>query len=170
MGPRMKKTAPPARSLTGALRGLSWLACLAFLVMWPFSYGFYTSFGLDTDSVHEGSPVRTHYRLRWPGDGSFWVGAESAWLPASEPLDAFDLGGTFFQAPRPRRPRSSWNERGFWLFRGQHPKPSAPPPSATYAWSSWVGVPSGLPVLLVGLWPVGVWVRGRRARNSPQSR
>lgn len=101
----MTKTAPPARLLARFLRGLPWLPALAFLVMWPFSYGFYTSFGLDTDRVHEGSGLRTHHRLRWPGDGSFWLGAESFWLPASEPLEVFDLGGTFFQGKPPIQPR-----------------------------------------------------------------
>ncbi|MCY1074324.1 hypothetical protein [Archangium lansingense] len=166
----MKKTVPPARLLAEALRGLSWLACLAFLVMWPFSYGFYTSFGIDMDRVQEGSRVRSHHRLRWPGDGSFWMGGEAFWLPDSEPVDPFDLGGAFFQAPRRPKQRSAWNKVGFWLFRGEHPKPTVPVQAATYARSFWVGVPSWLPPLLLGFWPVRRWVRRRRLGNSPESR
>lgn len=165
----MTKTAPPARFLARVLRGLPWLPCLAFLVMWPFSYGFYTSFGLDTDRVQEGSGRRTHHRIRWPGDGSFWLGAESFWLPASEPVDAFDLGGAFFRAPRRPQPRSSWNRVGFWFIREENPKPAVPVPSAANAGAFWLGVPSWLPVLLLGFWPVRTWIRGRRVAKSTES-
>ncbi|HYO65975.1 MAG TPA: hypothetical protein VEU33_07830 [Archangium sp.] len=105
MTPSMKKTATSARFLSGLRRGVVWLPCLAFLGMWPFSYGFYTSLGLDTDRDQEGAVRRTHHRFRWPGDGSFWV-----------------------------------------------------------------GVPSWLPPLLLGLWPVRTRLRGRRVAKSPESR
>ncbi|WP_245682412.1 hypothetical protein [Archangium gephyra] len=166
----MKRTATSARVLTRLRQGAAWLPCLAFLVMWPFSSGFYTSFGLDTDRDEEGSVKRTHHRLRWPGDGSFWVGAESFWLPASEPVDAFDLGGTFFQAARRPRPRSSWNRVGFWFIHEESLAPPVPLTSTAHAGAFWVGVPSWLPPLLLGLWPLRPWLRGRRVAKSPESR
>lgn len=167
---QMKTTPPLMHSLAEALRGLSWLPCLAFLVMWPFSYRFYTSFGIDMDGVEEGAVVRTHHRLRWPGDGSFWLGAEAFWLSASEPVDAFDLGGAFFRAPRVPPPRSAWNRAGFWFIREEHPRPSVPARSSVNAGALWLGVPSWLPPLLLGLWPVLMWRRRRRLGNYPESR
>lgn len=169
MAPYMK-TVTSARFLAGLRRGAAWLPCLAFLVMWAFSYGFYTSFGLDTDREQEGAVRRTHHRIRWPGDGSFWLGAESFWMPASEPVDAFDLGGAFFRAPRRPQPRSSWNRVGFWFIRQEHPRPLMPVPSSVNAGAFWVGVPSWLPPLLLGFWPARVWLRGRRVAKSPESR
>lgn len=160
------KTASLARFLADVLRGLSWLLCLGFLVMWPFSYGFYTSIGIDTDRADDGPVIRTHHRFRWPGDGSFRVGAEAFWLPASEPLDAFDLGGVFFRAPRKPQPRSSWNRMGFWFVREESQNTTVPTQVATNAWSFWVGVPSWLPPLLTGVWPVRGWVRKRRLGES----
>jgi hypothetical protein len=162
----MKKRAPVVHFLAGLLHGLSWLVCLAFLVMWPFSYRFYTSFGIDTDQVDGGSVVRTFYRLRWPGDGSFWMGAEAFRPPASEPLDAFDLGGAFFRAPRKPEPRSSWNRRGFWFIREQRKDTTLQAQSGTHVWSFWMGVPSWLPPLLTGLLPVLPWIRKRRLAGS----
>ncbi len=157
MWPRMK-TAPPIRVLSGILRGLAWLLGLAFLVMWPFSYRFYTSFGVDMDRREPGAIRRTHHRIRWPGDGSFWMGAEAFWLPATTSSDAFDLGGAFFRAPRRPPPRSSWNQWGFWFIREERQVTPLPPLSTTYSGSFWVGVPSVLPPLLLGFfWLVRRW-------------
>jgi hypothetical protein len=142
---------------------LAWLLFLAFLGMWPFSYRFYTSFGIDMDQGEPGSIRRTHHRLRWPGDGSFWLGAESFWFPATTPFDAFDLGGAFFRAPRRPQPRSLWNRLGFWFIREERQVTPLPPQAATYAGAFWVGVPSVLPPLLLGFWPIRGWLRKRRA-------
>ncbi len=158
----MKRPAPFRPSAFDLLCGASLLASLAFLVMWPFGYRLYTSFGIDADRVDDAFVTQTHYRLRWPGDGSFMVGANEFRHPKSKPLERFDLGGAFFRAPRKPTPQSGWNRMGFWLIRKGHQDKAEP-------WSLWLGVPSWLPPLLTGLLPAWWWMRRRRnLRRHPE--
>lgn len=137
-----------------ALCGLSFLLSLTFLVMWLLSYGFYTSLGVDTDrgdGVHTISSA--YYRIRWPGNGSFWIGGGAYRHPdEGKPLEPFDLGGVFFLEPRRPSPQSFWNRMGFWLIRE----------SEANQWQLWMGVPSWLPMLLTGVLPVQWWIRKKR--------
>ncbi len=126
--------------------GLAALTCV-LTVMWLSSYHFYTSLGLDRDQV-DGPLVRyTYLRVRWPGDGSFLLGGSSVVQPPSNrPVEPFDLGGTFFQPPRRPTPRSAWNHWGFWWI--DEPRNED---GAGNGWTFWVGIPSWIAPLMMGI-------------------
>jgi hypothetical protein len=132
--------------------------------MWLFSYGFYTSLGVDTDRADGPYVMSSYYRIRWPGDGSFWIGG-GAYRHAYEgkPLEPFDLGGRFFLAPRRPMPQSFWNRIGFWLIQiGLGNGKNGKTESAASQWQLWIGVPSWLPVLVTGALPVQWWSLHKR--------
>ncbi len=138
------------------LCGLSFLLSLTFLILWLFSYGFYTSLGVDMDRADGPYVTSTYYRIRWPGNGSFWIGGGAFRRSYSKkPLEPFDLGGSFLQAPRRPPPQSVWNRLGFWQVRTV----------GDGAWQFWIGVPSWCPVLLTGVLPVQWWKRKKRHSN-----
>jgi hypothetical protein len=145
------------------LCGLSLLASLTFMVMWMTSYTHYTSVGVDSDRVVGDSVVQTHYRLRWPGNGSFFMGYDQYLKPASEPLELFDPGAALFQEPRRPAPQSWWNEVGFWSLSRRNPLAQVLPGVSVVPWSSWLGIPSWVPVLLTAVLPA-VWWRRRRQK------
>ncbi|ATB29575.1 hypothetical protein [Melittangium boletus] len=145
------------------LRGLAWVPCLGFLVMWPTSYGFYTSVGIDVDRHEEPAAIEAHVRFRWPGNGAFLMGADQFRLPPDRKLVPLDLGAALFHAPRRPQPRSIWNLRGFWLIHEEYPPTELPVREPEKAAASWVGVPSWLPVVLTGAWPLLLaWRRRER--------
>ncbi len=151
------------------LKLLRWLltaGCLGFLVMWPFSYGYYTSVGVDLDRREEQAAIETHARFRWPGNGAFLVGADQYWMAEELPLQAFDLGAAFFQAPRPLQPQSTWNQWGFWHVHWTHPPRELPVRVSHRASAGWLGVPAWLPILVTGFWPLRTWLRGRRGLSA----
>ncbi|MDC0710164.1 hypothetical protein POL68_16930 [Stigmatella sp. ncwal1] len=160
----MKTALPRVPRGLEVLRGLWCALFLGFLAMWPLSYSFYTSFGIDTDRQEELSAIQAHLRFRWPGNGSFMVGADQFWLAAWKPLDRFDLGGAFFKAPRRPPLRSSWNQMGFWAIRERYPPSKLPLQVSEMESSSWIGVPSWLPVVLTGFWPVRWWMDPRKGK------
>jgi hypothetical protein len=157
----MKTGLPRKPPGLGILRSLWCALFLGFLGMWAVSHDFYTSFGIDTDRRGELSAIQAHLRFRWTGNGSFMVGADQFWLASWKPLDRFDLGGAFFKPPRRPRVRSSWNQRGFWLIRESYPYSKLPLQVSELASSTWLGVPSWLPVVLTGIWPVRWWLQLR---------
>ena len=53
------------------------------LVAWPLTYR-YSSLGLDVETPRGESVESRFYRMRWPGDGSVWVGWIDQQLPADE--------------------------------------------------------------------------------------
>ncbi len=142
---------------------------LAFLVMWPFSYWRYTSFGVDVDRAEGAAILQTHYRLRWPGNGAFLMGADVFRRLGPGPLDRFDLGGAFFRAPRKPPERSVWNRMGFWLISDESQGGADTARDAVKVRSFWVGVPSWVPPLLLGLLPARWWIRRRRHMMPPRS-
>ncbi len=158
------------RSISGSafsvLCGLSLLLSLTFLIMWPFSYGFYTSFGVDTDRADGAYVMSAYYRIRWPGNGSVWIGGGAFRHPfEGKPLEPFDLGGSFFLAPRRPPPQSIWNRMGFWLLPiVSDDRPNGKTQSTANQWQFWIGVPSWLPVFLTGVLPVEWWKKKTRRR------
>jgi hypothetical protein len=136
------------------------LACLTCVLtgMWLSSYSFYTSLGVDTERV-EGAMVRSaYYRVRWPGDGSFRVGGSALDRPHSaQPVEPFDLGGTFFQPARRPVPRSFWNRVGFWWVDEPERRDGEP-----LRWTWWIGIPSWLLPVAAGALTVLV----NRARGN----
>jgi len=125
--------------------------------MWALSHHFYTSVGIDADQVKGNQVLSSYYRVRWPGNGSFWLGGEADYRPLSAgPVEKFDLGGVFFDRPPQRpKPRSFWNQAGFWWFKNSFRTQKNHQPT----WIFWIGVPSWLPVMLTGLWPLRRWLR-----------
>jgi len=104
----------------------------------------------------EGAQVRfTYWRVRWPGDGSLRLGGGAHYRPLeSAPVEAFDLGGVFFQPAQRAVPRSFWNRLGFWWVDEE-----GEGEGASFIWRRWIGIPSWLPLLL----PAAIMVRWRRA-------
>ena len=171
--------------------GLVAIAVAAMAVAGRISY---TSIGVDLEAERQGKVLATFHRLRWPGDGSFWIGS-AAYLrdPDGKPLERFDLGALVFAPPRRPEPRSSWNRLGFWWVDNvaedpfaqrcaqpcapaaeQPPAHNAPPESArddssdpTYV--RWIAMPAWLPALLFGAWPaVHASRRALWARGLPR--
>lgn len=150
--------------LFSILCGVSFLLSLSFLVMWSFSYGFYTSLGVDMERADGSQVISAYYRIRWPGNGSFWIGGGAFRHPdEGKPLEPFDLGGSFFLAPRRPLPQSFWNHLGFWLIRiGLDNSTNGKTESVATQWQFWIGVPSYLPVLLTGAFPLQWWILHKR--------
>lgn len=141
---------------------------LGFGVMWVAGLFTYTSVGLDHDAV-DGDRVRAHYyRVRWPGDGSVWVGGGGHDRRlAARPPERFDPASSLFERPNRPEPRSTWNRLGFWWVGNAAEDPFLPAGSAGAAWSGWVAAPGWLPAVLFGAWPAWLLVRRwRRGRGD----
>ena len=112
---------------------------LAATLMWLSSYTHYTSIGIDVDMRQDKQISHHYYRVRWPGNGSIWLGGGVSQRASDpdKPYEPFDLAATFL-ASNPEKPQatSMLNRFGFWY------------PKTSQQW--WVGVPSFMPVLLLG--------------------
>ena len=115
-------------------------------MLWLSSYTHHTGVGVDHDFEYEGKILRTYSRISWTGHGSIWVGYGSTWKESHPGLrpEQFDLAAVFFQRVNQQTDKllnapSFWNEAGFWFIRGTVTKPTL-----------WIGVPSWLPVLVLG--------------------
>jgi len=129
---------------------------LGFLLMIPASYRTYTSVGLDSERVDGDAWVHAYLRLRWPGDGSFFVGVERQRVPPQpRGPQRLDLAARFFQtgAARPHPARRS----AFCVLRVPWDD------GATGA--LWVGMPSVVPFLLSAL-PAALWLRRARPTRA----
>lgn len=118
---------------------------LVSCIMWLTSYFYYTSIGIDSEYVDhqqdESSNLgNNYYRVRWPGNGSLWIGGgrDYSRLEIGKTPQRFDLAGTFFQSPRRLESKSVFNMLGFWWINENR--------------QTWIGVPAGLPAILLGLW------------------
>jgi hypothetical protein len=138
-------------------------AALLF-AMWIASHWTYTSLGIDRETLEpSGNVLSRCYRVRWPGDGSLWLGGGYALEPPSpsRKLDAFDLGGRFFKAPRRPTARSAWNRIGFWrvpLGEGEG--------NVGRVGECWVSAPGWLPALVLALGLIAVRRDGRDRRRQ----
>lgn len=124
--------------------------------LWLSSYTHYTSFGVDHDLERGDRVLHVFGRIRWTGYGSFWVGYGSTWKArnAVEKLERFDPAAVFFRrATEPLSTASFWNRAGFWFIHASQPRPTL-----------WIGVPSWLPVLLLGL--LLFWGYSRAAQTA----
>jgi hypothetical protein len=85
--------------------------CFIFFI----SYFFYNSIGIDHDIKTETGIIEEYYRLRFPGDGSIWVGGGYFYMRnEKQKYDYIDLAGEFFATPQRRLPKSIWNHFGIW--------------------------------------------------------
>lgn len=122
-------------------------------LLWLSSYTHHTGFGVDHDFEQENNKVlHTFSRISWTGHGAIWLGYGSTIKDKNAALEKLDLAAVFFKpVQKPLSPSASvWNRVGFWYINGQSPKSSL-----------WLGVPSWLPVLLIGLC---LYVYRRKAR------
>lgn len=119
------------------------LMLLGFSFFGLSSYSHYTSVGVDRDQYNNDHIRHSYYRVRWPGNGSFWLGGGTSNRPlnSSKPFEGFDLAATFLDS-NPVLPvaESNYNKVGFWLRSMTHPSKQF-----------WLGIPSWLPVLFLGL-------------------
>ena len=144
----------------------SGVLALGFAVMWVAGRFTYTSVGMDHDVVNGDRVAAGYYRLRWPGDGSLWIGGGSHDRPLSAgPPERFDPAAAWFGRPNRPEPRSAWNRLGFWWVGSAADDPFLPAGASGTVRSGWVAVPGWLPVVLFGTWPV--WRLVRRCRRRP---
>ena len=129
----------PSLSLR-VLYGLLASALLFATLMCLTSYTHYTSIGIDVDTMKNQQITHRYYRVRWPGNGSIWLGgglSHRASNPDS-PYEPFDLAATFLASnPIKPQPNSRLNQIGFWYYTPRQ--------------QGWIGIPSFLPILLIGL-------------------
>lgn len=151
------------------LGSLCAFASLVFLVLWPLSYQYYTTLGLDMDRADGPEAVYyCYYRIRWPGDGSFRIGGGAHhYARGAKRIEPFDLGGRFFQPPRRDIPRSWWNRIGFWWF-DTHSEDywSGRDNALAKPWQFWIGIPSVLPGVFLGGFAWYCWRLIRRQRTG----
>jgi hypothetical protein len=143
----------PIRQWRTPWRGAIAVVAAAMLAMWIASHWTYTSLGIDRDVLEPGGTVLSRYwRVRWPGDGSLWIGG-GWWREPSSPsrqIDSFDLGGVFFKPSRRPEAQSAWNRIGFWQVGFEENQRHG---------ERWVGVPGWLPPVLLLLGFLPAWRR-----------
>ena len=128
-----------------------------FVVLTLAGFRWYSAAGLDFERrADDGRISYTYVRVRWPGDGSVWLGGESTRVTSlkREP-EVVDLGGRFFRRARPAVPQTVWNRLGFWVVR----EPGR----------AWVGVPGVLVVAGMGAGGAWMWRRLRSKAGSAES-
>ncbi|MES2890093.1 MAG: hypothetical protein V4739_19010 [Pseudomonadota bacterium] len=148
---------------------LSWLVGLGLLLMAAVGHWRYSSIGFELDTVVDGVIRQDLYRVRWPGNGSVWVGTGWFHLPLdTKPVEAFDVGAAFFIPPPPGPvPQSDWNRWGFWRVWRASPSEL---PLLSRSGESWWGVPGWLPgvsLLLLTSWFSRRPALTSAARRSP---
>jgi hypothetical protein len=143
----------PVRRLPTMFRCVMLVCAIGLLLMVPASYVSYTSIGLDQERPDGDAWVYTYYRVRWPGDGSFFIGRERQRVaPPSPPRppDVLDPAAAFSRRASPHPAKRG----AFCLLRAPWDD------GATDA--IWIGMPSVVPFLLVAL-PTLAWrIRARR--------
>jgi len=136
-----------------ALRLSVWLALLFFSIMFLSSYTHYTSIGIDVDTRQKENITHNYYRIRWPANGSVWLGGGKTQRASepNKPYEPFDLAATLFYPNPEENPvmKSALNRWGFWY------KSSAIPNKQL-----WVGIPSWLPVLMLTF--ILIFIRRKR--------
>lgn len=123
---------------------VAWLVGLGLLLMAAVGHWRYSAVGFELDTVVDGVIREDMYRVRWPGNGSVWVGSGWFHLPLeTKQVEPFDLGAVLFIPPPPRpMPLSEWNRWGFWRVSRVSP---ADLPRLSRSGESWWGVPGWLP-------------------------
>jgi len=116
--------------------------CVLYALVFPFSYSYLNSFGLDVEKKNGKDIIQTFYHIQWPGNGSFLVGFISIYKGGlSKSFEHYDLGAGFFQHPWKPTVKSIWNKIGFWYINNHGSK---------FIQQFWIGIPSWLPVLFFG--------------------
>ncbi|MEQ1891314.1 MAG: hypothetical protein ABL998_02130 [Planctomycetota bacterium] len=136
---------------------------LASALLWLAGCFRYSSVGLDHNLRSGEAGLVTYYRVRWPGDGSLWVGRSSHRVPRAQ-LSRYPLepGGRLLGSPVIPRPSSRWNRLGFWCVTDVDADPLGMLNWPDPVQSHWLGMPGWLPTLLLFLW----WRRWWRRRPT----
>src|SRR5262245_7983687 len=115
-------------------------------VMWLSSYTFYNSIGVDVSHPSQNGFTTIHYRIRWPGNGAFWVGwIAREYLPKKDSKIELDLGGAIFQPPAGPEIKSVWQWLGFWWIDKHEVESNFTKSSGLInTWENWLGIPSWL--------------------------
>lgn len=135
------------------------LTTLAILLLAFVGSFYYTSMGVDLEA-DEGDNVRcTYYRIRWPGDGSLWLGGGEHYRPLRlRPLCPFDPASSAFRKPEHfPEALTFWNRLGFWWIVDPVSDPCNKHGHPKLTWGFWFGIPAWLPAVFTGLW----WWRRR---------
>ena len=114
-------------------------------------YRYYTTLGIDQETVENQQVLYRYYRFWWPGNGALLIGYGESWqvFNPGKQYDCFDLAGTLLRTPYKNIPMQSiWNRLGFWWIATETPK------------QRWLGVPSLLPAVCLAL----VWWKLRKPR------
>jgi hypothetical protein len=161
-------TATSRRLLACVVQILLVLLTLAILLMWGLSYHLYTSVGIDLEEAEGTAVRRTCFRVRWPGNGGIWFGAEAYPRPLHlKRIEAFDPACSAWRTPQHLpEPESLWNRLGFWWMMSPETDPSNPLPLPRLEWGIWCGVPAWLPAILTGFWPLRCGLRAWRKRRG----
>ena len=109
-----------------------WLITLVFILFTATSFTHYTSVGLDNEVLTASGVQRNYYRLRWPGNGAFFIGSGSHLVPdLLKPSEQLDPAATFFRAEHDAYPEWQGRLIGYQIVEvaGENRQ-----------W--WVGVPS----------------------------
>ncbi len=124
-------------------RLVSLLPSVLVLLLWITGCTYYTSVGLDYDQLDGMHVQSSYYRIRWPGDGSLWLGGgHFHYAPAQHALEPLDLAAVVLQPPRRPIPITVWNKLGLWWSQTSDVANG----TAEY----WIGFPGWLPVLVTG--------------------
>ena len=126
-------------------RSLDILFCTAFIIvsfLWLSSYTHHSSVGIDHDIEKQDRILHMFYRVNWTGHGAILIGYGGVWRDVDgKPLEKFDPAASFLRlAQKPLEKGSLWNRLGFWYVNSSTPRPTF-----------WIGIPSYLPVLVLGL-------------------
>ena len=148
--------------LSYPLRFVSLITSVFVLLLWIVGCSYYTSVGLDHDEF-DGTLVKSsYYRVRWPGDGSLWLGGGTFhFSQAQHALEPLDLAAIFLQPPRRPVPITVWNKFGFWWTQTNNPAER----TAEY----WLGFPGWLPVVLTSIPMLSSYVLNRKSDTASSS-
>lgn len=127
------------------IKKLFLISYLSFSLFSLSGYTHYSSIGLDHDQQQQDGIYYHYYRIYWSGYGSIFIGRgiTRRTQTTSQALEQFDPAATFFRTPHKNTPKANslWNQLGFWWVDLALP----------HSKQNWLGIPAGLPLLLVGL-------------------
>jgi hypothetical protein len=150
------------------MRRSTTVVLVALLVLWPLTFR-YSSVGVDLTSRQGPDPQTTFYRLRWPGNGSAFVGLIRQ-DPGKGQTKGIDLGGDVLKPAHHVPVQSTWNRLGFFRVDFDRLRDDPAPVIASDANRVWlVGFPHWL--LVLGWLCLVLWrpLTGRliRRRSAP---
>jgi hypothetical protein len=159
MARQMQSLVRPGKQMKRFLSLLFYFLAFVALSMSLLCSYKYASLGLDRDEKNPPMVLSTHYRLRWPGNGTLMIGGSSQRNLESKdhPFEAFDIGGTFGE---PSHDDIS-HVLGFGyinaVWEDAHNKAHPDDPKL---WSKWLCIPAFLPA------PLFAFIAMRLARKT----